>query len=64
VSAGGSRCGTRKASGPTAARTRLKRLASRGPGPPEPGALRLLARAFVDLAVALERQEEDERWTR
>ncbi len=32
---------------------------------PEPGALRLLARAIVDLALALEHEdEEDERWTR
>jgi hypothetical protein len=32
---------------------------------PEPGALRPLARALVDLAVALKHEdEEDERWTR
>jgi hypothetical protein len=32
---------------------------------PEPGSLRPLARALVDLALALEQEdEEDERWTR
>lgn len=32
---------------------------------PEPGSLRSLARALVDLALALEQEEEeDERWTR
>jgi hypothetical protein len=65
VSAGGTaRHGVDRASGAAAPRDRLPHSgqASRAP---EPGALRPLARALVDLAIALEREdEEDERWTR
>jgi hypothetical protein len=66
VNAGGTPSPVRaNASGPTEARTRLLRSPRRAPGPPEPGALRPLARALVDLAFALEHEDEgDERWMR
>lgn len=54
-----------RASGRTEARARLRRSTRWAPEPPEPGALRPLARALVDLVLALEHgEEEDERWTR
>lgn len=66
MSAGESnRRGEGTAQGATAARDRLVRPGPGRPGAPEPGALRLLARALVDLALALEHEDEEEgRWTR
>ena len=56
---------TREAPDRTPARTTLARLGQDRQEPPEPGALGPLARALVDLAVALEHEdEEDVRWTR
>jgi hypothetical protein len=56
---------TREAPDTTPARTTLGRPGEDRPEPPRPGALGPLARALVDLAVALEHEdEEDERWTR
>jgi len=48
----------------TSPRTTLARPGAGGTEPPEIGALRPLARALVDLACALQDDEEDERWTR
>jgi hypothetical protein len=51
--------------GTTAPRGRLPRPGRHQPQAPEPSAMRPLARALVDLALALTReQEEDKRWTR
>jgi len=65
MSAGGTaRRGDHEPTGAAAPRDRLlhSEPASRAP---EPGALRPLARALVDLALALEHEdEEDVRWTR
>jgi hypothetical protein len=56
---------TREAPDTTPARTTLARLGEDRPEPPGLGALRPLARALVDLAVAMEHEDgEDERWTR
>ena len=56
---------TREAPDTTPARTTLACPGEDRPEPPGPGALGPLARALVDLAVALEHEdEEDERWTR
>jgi hypothetical protein len=53
------------APGTTAARDRLARSGCGRPDPPEPGALRPLARALVDLALALEDEDEEEQpWMR
>jgi hypothetical protein len=61
---GTARRGVREASGATAPRDRLRR-SREAPLMPEPGSLRPLARAFVDLAFALEHDdEEDEPWKR
>ncbi len=55
----------RDASGATPARTTLVRPGADQPESPRMGVLRPLARALMDLAVALEREdEEDEPWTR
>ncbi len=55
----------REAAGATPARTMLARPGAGQPEPPEMGVLRPLARALMDLAVALEHEdEEDEQWTR
>lgn len=65
MSAGGrtARNDVPRASGATPAGDRVHR--SRLAPVPEPGALRMLARALVDLALALEHEEEEERrWTR
>jgi hypothetical protein len=60
VSAGGTaRRETREAWGAAAARDRLPR-AGEAPGPPELGTLRPLARALVDLALALEHEDGEE----
>jgi hypothetical protein len=46
-------------------RTTLARPGARQLQPPGPSALRPLARAVIELALALEHEdEEDERWTR
>jgi hypothetical protein len=61
---GTARHGDYEPTGAAAPRDRLQHSgqASRAP---EPGTLRPLARALVELAIALEREdEEDERWTR
>jgi hypothetical protein len=65
VSAGGTaRRGDREASSATAPRDRLRR-SSEVPLMPEPGSLRPLARALVDLTLALEHEDgKDERWKR
>ena len=56
---------TREATDTTPARTTLACPGEDGQEPPEPGALRPLARALVDLAMTLEHEEgEDEQWTR
>ena len=56
---------TREAPGPTPARTRLARPGVDRREPPEMGVLRPLAQALVDLALAIEHEdEEDEPWTR
>ena len=47
-----------QASGWTEAPTKLRR-SGKMLEPPEPGALRPLARALVDVALALERQDEE-----
>jgi hypothetical protein len=55
----------RDASGVASPRTTLARPGAGRTEPPEPGALRSLARVLVDLALALEQEdEEDEPWTR
>ena len=65
MSAGGrtARNDVPQASGATPAGDRVGR-SSQALVVPEPGSLRSLARALVDLALALEQEEEDERWTR
>jgi hypothetical protein len=65
VSGGGTaRRGVREASGATAPRDRLRR-SREAPLVSEPGWLRPLARALVDLALELEHEdEEDEPWKR
>jgi hypothetical protein len=55
----------RDAPGATPSRTTLARPGAGQPEPPEPGALRPLARVLVDLVLALHHEdEEDEPWTR
>jgi len=55
----------RDAPGAIPSRTTLARPGVGRQEPPEPGALRPLARALVDLVLALDHEgEEDERWTR
>jgi hypothetical protein len=66
VSAGGrtARNGVGEALGAAAPGDRLRR-SREAPVVPEPGLLRPLARALIDLALALQHEdEEDERWTR
>lgn len=54
-----------EALGATAVRGRLARSNAGWLEPPEPGALRPLARALVDLALTLEEAEEESKpWTR
>jgi len=54
----------RETAGATPARTTLVRPGADQPESPEMGVLRPLARALMDLAVALEHEdEEDEPWT-
>jgi hypothetical protein len=56
---------THEAPDTTPARTTLACPGEDRPEPPGPGALGPLARALVDLAVAMEHEDgEDERWTR
>ncbi len=55
----------REPQGATRSRSTLARPGVGQPEPPEMGVLRPLARALVDLAIAVEDEdEEDERWTR
>jgi hypothetical protein len=64
VSGGGrARPAEREAPDATQARDTLRRPGAGQGEPPEPGALRPLARALVDLALTIE-LEEDEAWTR
>ena len=54
-----------EADSPAQAGVRLPLSTGQAPWLPVPGALRPLARALVDLALALEDgEEEDSRWTR
>ncbi len=56
---------TREAQGATPAGTTLARPGAGQPAPPEPRALRALARVLVDVALAMEHEDkEDEPWTR
>ena len=66
MSAGGqARPAKRTTPDATQPRATLRRPGTGQPEPPEPGALRALARALVDLALTLENEEEeDSRWTR
>jgi hypothetical protein len=58
------RAGT-ESQGTPAPRDRLQRSEAGQPQPPESGAMRTLARALVDLAITIGREdEEDEPWTR
>lgn len=52
--------GGRAPAGATPSRSRLLRQGAGRPGLPEPGALRPLARALIDLAVAIEDEDEED----